>query len=93
MADIAQNVMQISTLQWMFPHNYLVDLSSKVWYTNYVVEKEFIMNQSEIRKLLLRSHYHLMDNPRFWYEKGILAASQILCVLASNINTELLQEK
>ncbi len=51
------------------------------------------MNQSEARSLLLRAHYHLMDNPRFWHAKGILDASRILCVQASDFNLEILKGK
>jgi hypothetical protein len=45
----------------------------------------------EARALLLRAHYRLMENPRFWYEQTLLDASRILCVRASDINLELLE--
>ena len=43
------------------------------------------MSKEQIIKLLLRAHYHLMDNPRFWYDKGLIEASKILCVRASDM--------
>ncbi len=48
---------------------------------------------SEIHAFLLRAHYHLMDNPRFWYENGLKDASRILCSIASEMNLQLLKEK
>lgn len=50
------------------------------------------MSPSEARAILLRAHYHLMDNPRFWYEKGLIDASRILCVAASDLNIKILEE-
>jgi hypothetical protein len=47
----------------------------------------------EIRQFLLNAHYHLMDNSRFFYDKGIIDASRIFCSLASDINIELRKEK
>lgn len=37
---------------------------------------------------LMRAHYHLMDNPRFWYDRGLLEASKVICVTASNMRKE-----
>ena len=33
----------------------------------------------------MRIHYLLVDNPRFWYDKGILEASKIVCSKASDL--------
>lgn len=43
----------------------------------------------QIRSKLLRIHYYLMDNPRFWYDKGIQEASKICCVIASDLKVEI----
>lgn len=43
------------------------------------------------RDFLLRAHYHLMDNPRFWYEKGLMEASRLFCTRASDLNIEILK--
>jgi len=39
-------------------------------------------------KTLLNAHYHLMSNPRYWHDKGLMDASRILCVTASNIRRD-----
>jgi hypothetical protein len=39
-------------------------------------------------EMLMRAHYHLMDNPRFWYDRGLLEASKVICVTASNMRKE-----
>jgi hypothetical protein len=44
-----------------------------------------------VRNFVLRAHYHLMDNSRFWYENDLKTASKILCVIASDITLELLK--
>ena len=41
------------------------------------------------RALLLRAHYHLMDDSRFWYQPGLIDASRILCVNASDLRIEI----
>ena len=46
------------------------------------------MRLFEIRNKLLRSHYYL-NNPRFWYDKGLQEASKIFCTNASDINLEI----
>jgi hypothetical protein len=47
------------------------------------------VNKAEARALLLRAHYRLMDNPRFWYERPLIDASRILCVAASDLRIEM----
>jgi hypothetical protein len=34
---------------------------------------------------LRRAHYRLMDRPQFWYDRGDMQASKILCVIASDL--------
>ena len=51
---------------------------------------EFIMQES--LEFLLHAHYHLMDNPRFWYDKGLIQASALLCRAASDLRQELRKE-
>ena len=51
------------------------------------------MSIAEIRDLLLRAHYHLMDHPRFWYDRGLIEASALLCIRASDFNLEVLKGK
>jgi len=46
----------------------------------------------EARDILLRAHYHLMENSRFWYEKSLMDASRILCVQASDFNLLVVKE-
>jgi hypothetical protein len=43
--------------------------------------------------LLLAAHYHLMDNPRFWYDRDLKDASRILCSLASDLRVDILKEE
>ncbi len=33
-----------------------------------------------------------MDNPRFWYDKAMMDASRIMCVLASDFNLLVIKE-
>lgn len=47
------------------------------------------MTKAQARLMLLHSHYRLMDNPRFWYDKALIDASRILCVAASDLHLEI----
>ena len=42
--------------------------------------------------MLLRLHYRLMENPRFWYRRELIDASRILCVAASDLRIEIEKE-
>ena len=42
----------------------------------------------EAIQILMSAHYYLMDSPRFWYDKGLLEASKIICVQASDLRVE-----
>jgi hypothetical protein len=44
------------------------------------------MDKQEAIRICLSAHYYLMSNPRFWYEKNLLAASMYLCKAASDLN-------
>lgn len=37
---------------------------------------------------LFNAHYYLMGRKRFWYDDADMAASTILCVLASDLRKE-----
>ena len=39
-------------------------------------------------ELLMHAHYYLMRDRRFWYDKSLIDASRILCVLASDLRRE-----
>ena len=43
------------------------------------------MTDRKARAMLLSAHYYLMGSKRFWYDRGLLDASRILCVAASDI--------
>jgi hypothetical protein len=38
---------------------------------------------------LTNAHYHLMESKQYWYDKADMAASPILCGLASELRKEL----
>jgi hypothetical protein len=47
------------------------------------------MTKPEARAMLLRLHYRLMENPRFWYQRELIDASRIFCVAASDLRIEI----
>ncbi len=53
------------------------------------IDRDDVQEVLKARRMLLNAHYHLMDNKRFWYEKGLMEASMILCVIASDLKASL----
>jgi hypothetical protein len=51
------------------------------------------MPKAEQRALLLRVHYRLMDNPRFWCDKALTEWSKMLCLKASDLREEMEREE
>ena len=51
-----------------------------------------LIEMRNARAVLLRAHYHLMDDPRYWYRPGLKDASMILCSRASDFLAQILRE-
>ena len=50
------------------------------------------VTKEEAVRMLLSAHYKLMDDPRYWYDAALKDASRILCVAASDLRKEILDE-